>query len=138
LKAAVGGQARVLATGIGDGLGGVEAEIAVTGEALRPPPPVHLRAAWTAAGDLEIGWVRRSRGGWTWMSGADTPLGEEREAYRVTVAGAFGATAAEVGGPAFIYSAAQQAADGAAAPFTIQVVQLGSHAPSRPARLVFA
>jgi hypothetical protein len=134
--AAVGGQARVLATGLGDGPDGVEAEASVTGEALRPPSPVHLRAAWTAAGDLKIGWVRRSRGGWTWMNGADTPLGEEREAYRVTVAGAFGIVAADVAGPAFTYSAAQQAADGAARPFTIEVVQLGSHAPSRPARLV--
>jgi hypothetical protein len=134
-EAAVGGEARLLATGIGDGPDGVSASVPVTGEALRPPSPVHLRGSFTPAGDFKLAWVRRSRSGWTWISGADTPLGEEREAYRVTVAGTWGSRTAEVPSPVFTYSAAQQAADGAAPPFTVEVVQLGSSASSRPARL---
>jgi hypothetical protein len=70
------------------------------------------------------------------MSSADTPLGEEREAYRVTVTGSFGTRTAEVVAPRFSYGAAQQAQDGASGSLTIEVVQLGSHAPSRAARIV--
>jgi hypothetical protein len=134
--AAMGGEARLLGAGLGDGADGVEARVAVTGEALRPPSPVHLRAARDADGGLRLSWVRRSRSGWTWPSGADTPLGEEKEAYRVTVTGGFGARAAETTEPFFVYTAALQAADGAAGAVEIEVVQLGTHGPSRPVSLL--
>lgn len=134
--AALGAEARVIATGLGDAPDGVEASTPVTGEAGRPPSPVHLRGERTADGSLHLSWVRRSRGGWTWMSGTETPLSEEREGYRVTVSSSFGARTTEVLEPAFTYSAADQSADGASGALTAEVVQLGSHAPSRPARLV--
>ena len=73
-----GGEARVLAIGIGDDPAGVTAAAAIEGESLRPPSPVHLRAAGTAGGDLALSWVRRSRQGWDWTGGSDTPLGEEQ------------------------------------------------------------
>lgn len=128
----LGGEARLLATGLGDP-DGVLAVRQIDGEAMRPPPPVHLRAERLANGDLALSWVRRSRNGWVWLSGSDTPLGEEREYYRLTLAGEGFARTLEVAVPAFLYTAAAQAADGLAGPLTFEVVQLGTSAPSRPA-----
>jgi hypothetical protein len=67
--------------------GGRRGGAAVDGEAMRPPSPVHLRAERRTNGDLALSWVRRSRNGWVWLSGSDTPLGEESESYRLTLAG---------------------------------------------------
>ena len=83
----VGGAASLLAAGIGDLPDAASASAAIEGASLQPPSPVHLRAEETPGGDLLIQWVRRSRQGWTWLSGSDTPLGEERELYRVEIAG---------------------------------------------------
>src|SRR3546814_7587997 len=51
-----------------------------------------------------VRWIRRSRAGWRWLDGVDVPLAEEREAYRLTLAGTPGtvidATAAEIVLPA--------------------------------------
>jgi len=130
-----GGEARVLASGIGDGPEGVAATAIIEGESLRPPSPVHLRAVRTATGDIVLSWVRRSRQGWTWTSGSDTPLGEESELYRLTISGAGFERIAESTEAGFVYTAAQQSADGAAPPLQIAAVQIGSFASSRPALL---
>ncbi|HYG48114.1 MAG TPA: phage tail protein [Allosphingosinicella sp.] len=132
---ALGGEARLIAGGLGDP-DGVAAARAVTGEALRPPSPVHLRAEARPNGDLALSWVRRSRNGWVWLSGSDTPLGEESESYRLTLSGAGFERRVILSAPAYLYSAAEQAADGLAGPLTIEVVQLGTSAPSRPASIV--
>ena len=131
----LGGEARVLATGIGDGPEGIAATADIDGESLRPPSPVHLRAVRTGAGDILVSWVRRSRQGWTWTSGSDTPLGEESERYRLTISGAGFERIAETAEAAFVYASALQAADGAAPPFQIAVAQTGTFAASRPALL---
>jgi hypothetical protein len=131
---ALGGEARLIARGLGDPEGAAAAR-AVTGEALRPPSPVHLRAERLDNGDLALSWVRRSRAGWTWPSGSDTPLGEESEGYRLTLSGAGFERSVTVAAPAYLYGAAEQAADGTAGPLTVKVVQLGTSAPSRPAFL---
>jgi hypothetical protein len=130
---AVGGEAQVIAAGVGDGPAGVWATVAITGETLRPPSPVHLRAARQPNGDLMLTWVRRSRTGWSWSSGADTPLGEEQERYLVRVSSGPLSRVAEIDPPAFTYTAAAQAADGIAPPFTIEIRQIGTHAVSRAA-----
>ncbi|HEX8223936.1 MAG TPA: phage tail protein [Allosphingosinicella sp.] len=134
---ALGGEARLLATGLGDP-DGVLALRQVSGEALRPPSPVHLRAERLANGDLALGWTRRSRSGWVWLSGSDTPLGEETEAYRLTLAGEGFERSLVLASPACLYTAAEQSADGLAGPLSIELVQLGTSAPSRPASLVIA
>jgi hypothetical protein len=90
-----------------------------------------------ADGSIAIGWVRRSRGGWDWTDGAETPLGEEREAYRVTLSGASGARTIEVAQPACVYGVTEQEADGFAGALEVEVVQLGTAAASRPARRRF-
>jgi hypothetical protein len=131
----LGGEARLLAQGLGDPEG-VLAVRTVTGEAMRPPAPVHLRAERLAGGDLALSWVRRSRAGWVWLSGSDTALGEETESYRLTLAGDGFTRSVTLASPAFLYTAAEQAADGPPGPLSVEVVQLGTSAPSRPAALV--
>lgn len=132
---ALGGEARVLANGVGDEPEGILASIPVEGAALRPPSPVHLNAVASPSGDIQLSWVRRSRQGWAWSEGGDAPLGEEREAYRVNISGPGFERIIETGAPSCLYSAAEQAADGAAPPFSVSVVQAGTFAPSRPAIL---
>lgn len=129
--AMLGGEVRLLATGVGDAEP-VSVVCPVRGEVLRPPAPVHLSVSEDAGG-LVIRWVRRSRNGWSWLSGSDTPLSEEREAYLLTLsAGGFERTVM-TSEPFYVYSAAERAADGWSAPVTISVAQLGTHASSRPA-----
>ncbi len=135
IEAPTGAEARLLATGIGDLPDAAAASRIFGAEALRPPCPVHVRAIETPAGDLVISWVRRSRMGWRWTDGADTPLGEEAERYRLAIAGPGFARAIETIAPAHVYTAAERAADGPG-PLTLNVVQAGSFAASRPAVLI--
>jgi hypothetical protein len=132
---ALGGEARLLASGLGDA-DGAPAVRQIGGEAMRPPSPVHLRAERLANGDLALSWVRRSRNGWVWLSGSDTPLGEETEGYRLTLASAGFQRSLTLAAPAYLYTAVEQAADGLAGPLTVHVVQLGTSAPSRPASII--
>jgi hypothetical protein len=131
---AVGGEMRVSATGLGDALEGVGASRPVSGEALRPPSPVHLRAS-TTSGGVEIGWTRRSRTGWAWTDGSGASLAEEAERYELVISGAAFRRAIAVATPGYLYSQAEQAADAASGPVVIEVVQLGTRARSRPARI---
>ncbi|MCM8729710.1 phage tail protein [Hephaestia sp. GCM10023244] len=85
--AALGATVRVLAAGAGDTEAAAETEAPLTGASVRPPSPVHARAEALPGGDLQLRWVRRSRAGWRWLDGVDVPLAEEREAYRLTLAG---------------------------------------------------
>ena len=132
--AALGTTARLIGLGVGDEPAGVEAQVAVTGDALRPPSPVHLRAERLSNGDLAMRWVRRSRSGWLWSDGGDAPLGEETERYRLRLEGEGFVREVQTAVPAWTYGAAEQAADGAAS-FEVEVAQLGTFAASRPARL---
>lgn len=111
---AVGTRLSVAATGLGDATP-VVAEIDFAARALRPPAPVALRRAGGT-----LAWTRRSRAGWTWRDGIDTPLAEENERYRVTLGG----TAYETDVPVFALPA------GAAGPVT--VAQIGTAAASLP------
>ena len=128
-----GGMVRLLASGLGDDEP-AEAALTVAGEALRPPSPVHLRAQLLANGDHLISWTRRSRAGWSWTSGSDTPLGEESESYRLTFTGETSPRTEEVSASPFLYTAAARAADGAA-PVEVQVAQAGTLSLSRPAAI---
>lgn len=98
---------------------------AFDGVGLRPLSPVHLRAEGT--GDLTIRWIRRSRIGADSWDGLDVPLGEEAERYLVRVMdGAQILREAEVGAPEWIWSAADQAADGGAAGRRVEVAQVSA------------
>ncbi len=76
---------RVMASGVGDVAGPASASAAVSGLSIAPPSPVHLTLDPLSDGSARLRWVRRSRIGWSWTDGIDVPLGEEREAYRVTI-----------------------------------------------------
>jgi hypothetical protein len=135
-QAALNGEVRVLAMGLGDGGDGAVAVRQFVGVALRPPAPVHFRAERRLDGSLSLRWTRRSRAGWEWSGGGDTPLGEERESYRLSVlTGQRVVRVAETGEPFFEYPAELQQADGAAGAVTIEVVQVGTHAASLPGRI---
>jgi hypothetical protein len=135
---AIGATAALLARGVGDGEVVVPTSRLITGEAVRPPSPVHLRAERQPDGALLVTWVRRSRTGWEWMSGSDTPLGEEAEAYRLSFTSAGGGRTVELARPIYRYDADDQEDDGLSPPFSIRVVQLGTLAPSREAVLVLS
>jgi len=128
--AMLGGVAMMMANGIGDDMPAT-ATRPIVGNAARPPSPVHLRASKGTDGGILIEWARRSRSGWAWLSGSDTPLGEESEIYRLTIAGSAFERVVVTAAPAWLYSAAEQAADGAAGTITISVTQAGSVARSR-------
>lgn len=134
-EGAAGGEARLLALGVGDGSEGAMVIGTVTGEALRPPSPVRLRAKVVAGGAIEISWVRRSRNGWAWQDGSDTPLSEESETYRLTLSGPGFRRALMLSQPRHLYTADEQAGDGFGGVLAIEVVQLGTVAASRAARL---
>jgi hypothetical protein len=121
--AALGGTVRLLASGVGDA-DPVEAAVEVTGVSVAPPPPVALRVDGDA-----VRWTRRSRAGWRWLDRVDAPLGEEREAYRVTVASAEGVRELEVDAPAMVLTPGERA------DATVTVRQRGTHAESLPAVL---
>ena len=132
---AIGATLMVSATGPGDG--GINAGVSrlVIGRAVRPPAPVHLCADRQEDGTIRFSWVRRSRAGWPWLDGTDTPLGEDAERYRLVITPAVGtARTVETGAPLYEYLPAEQAADGigAAASMTISVTQLGARAQSMP------
>ncbi|MBX9732108.1 MAG: phage tail protein [Sphingomonas sp.] len=82
--ASIGRPLQLLASGIGDLAGPVAATIVPGGYSVRPPAPTHLHAEPTEQG-MRITWVRRSRAGWRWIDGVDTPLVEEQEAYRLVI-----------------------------------------------------
>jgi hypothetical protein len=133
----IGGELKVMAAGVGDADAPPVAALTIEGRALQPPSPVHLRAEREASGDIAISWVRRSRSGWAWLSGSDTPRGEERESYRLVLSGAGFERTINISHPGYIYTAAQQAEDGWAGPLLIRVVQVGTYASSKAANLSF-
>jgi len=101
-------------------------EEAVSGLGLRPFAPAHLRARRDPqTGDVAIAWVRRTRiGGDNWET-VEVPLGEEREEYRLRiVSGGSVVRSVTLATPAYTYTAAEQAADGAAGVLSFRVAQL--------------
>ena len=131
----VGATAKIVGQGIGDSPEGVSVLCDVTGEAVRPPAPVHLRAAIDAAGNLHLSWARRSRTGWFWLDGGDAPLAEEQERYEVRLASEVFDRRIETDAPAYLYSAAARQAEGSPAAIMVEVVQIGTFARSRHASL---
>ncbi len=72
--------ATIAALGLGDDEP-VSAPLEHVGLSRRPSSPVGARTRVLADGSWEVSWVRRARGHWQWIDGAEVPLVEEREAY---------------------------------------------------------
>ena len=89
--AALGTTVRIMASGVGDGDAPAVAAVPVAGRSVVPPAPVRLAAIALPDGGVRVTWVRRSRAGWRWIAGAEVPLVEEAERYRVTLVAADGA-----------------------------------------------
>lgn len=97
---------------------------AFSGVGLRPYAPAHLRTR-EISGAREVSWVRRTRvDGDSWSS-VEVPLGEDVEQYVVRVV-RNGVVLREdqTSTPHWTYAQAQQAQDGALAPYEIEVAQV--------------
>jgi len=126
---AIGRTLRLLASGVGDTAGPVEARVTITGAAVAPPAPVHAVAALRGDGTLALRWTRRSRAGWAWVDGADAPLVEEREAYRVTLTNGDGTRqTVDVTAPQLVLTTGER-------PRAATIVQQGTWAASLPTRI---
>jgi hypothetical protein len=102
----------------------VESVQAFDGNGLRPYRPAHLRAT-AQGGDIALSWVRRTRiDGDSWES-VEVPLGEEREQYLLRIMdGTARVREVLLDAPQYLYSAAQQAADGFAPGWRVEVAQV--------------
>jgi GTA TIM-barrel-like domain/Putative phage tail protein len=106
--------------------------------ARRPYSPVHLTANRNGNGDVVLKWIRRTRIGGDAWEGADVPLGEAGEMYRVTIGEDAGSAlrVIETPTPQVTYAASDQIADFGQLPGTIifSVVQLSSSGLAGAAR----
>ena len=110
----------------------VEKVLAFQGVGLRPYAPVHLRTD-TVDGDLQIGWVRRTRVDGDSWEGIEVPLGETSERYLLRIRDAGGVLREETpSGPAFTYTAAMPSADAPGTPVTIEVAQVSDRFGAGP------
>lgn len=125
--AAIGTEVKLMASGVGDLDGPVEAALTISGTSVAPPAPVALGWMPEAGGGATLRWARRSRAGWLWRDGGDVPLAEEAESYRVELPD----RTVSVTVPELAFSAAERAAG----PLTVHVRQLGSYAESRAATI---
>ncbi len=116
---------RLRATGPGDGAT-PPVLLSLTGNALRPLPPVFARVR-ADGGDAVFTWTRRSRAGFGWSDGVDAPLAEASEGYFVELSAGTVVRRNTVTSPSWRYSAGERAADGTAPGVTIAlaVSQLG-------------
>lgn len=108
---------------------------AFVGIGLRPYTVVHLKANRGTTGDIETSWIRRTRiDGDSWLS-PEVPLGEDSETYAIRIRrGTAILSETTVAAASWTYGAAQQASDGATAPFRIEVAQISERFGAGPYR----
>ena len=106
----------------------VEVAHTFVGEGLRPLSPAHVRGS-RSAGDLGLGWVRRTRiGGDSW-DGIDVPLGETQERYEIDILdGSTVKRTLTATSPGATYTAAQQTADFGSpqSPISLRIFQISA------------
>ncbi|VVT21649.1 conserved hypothetical protein [Sphingomonas sp. EC-HK361] len=129
LAAQPGQIVQVMAAGVGDAAPVVVTHM-MTGAAILPPAPVHLRASRGDDGGVRASWVRRARSGGRWIDGTDVPLCEDREAYLLSVEGQDAVR--EIAEPAAMLAVGE--APGT--PAGIILRQVGSRGVSRAATVV--
>lgn len=133
--AAIGSQVRALPRGVADDDAAPVARL-FSGEALRPPSPVHLRWTTDDGGALQLSWERRSREGFEWLDGIDAPLGERRELYRIRLQTSSASVERESSTRSLAVPASELAPLGPG-PITMTVYQVGDQGTSRPATRQF-
>ncbi|SLN54449.1 baseplate multidomain protein megatron [Roseisalinus antarcticus] len=107
---------------------------AFAGNGLRPYPVCHFSAR-TTAGDVAMGWIRRTRIDGDGWEGFEVPLGEAQERYRVRIREG-GTLRREIitSAPELTYTAAQRAADGTGTSFTAEIAQISDRFGPGPGR----
>lgn len=131
--AALGGAVTISALGLGDGIPATKSG-SVIGRALRPPSPGALEARRLVDGTIRISWIRRSRTGWAWIDGADAPLGEDVERYRLTLTTGDVVRVVETDTAIFDYPTGEQPADllAGTSPLGVAIAQIGRFGTSLP------
>ncbi|WP_350333390.1 baseplate multidomain protein megatron [Coralliovum pocilloporae] len=90
----------------------VEVSHAASARALLPLSPVHINAALTADGHIDIRWVRRGRVSADNWALADIPLAEDKESYLLEILSAGTVVRTEtLGQPAYRYQSAEWRAE---------------------------
>lgn len=129
--AALGTDLRIMASGPGDVAGPVEVALRLAGTSVLPLSPTHATWRELGDGDVAVEWIRRSRAGLRWIDGVDAPLGEEREAYRITLHYPDGrADTIEASNPSLVVARASRISG-----VDLAVRQVGAHGESSPMRL---
>ena len=97
------------------------------GIGLKPLAPVHLRAAMTAGGDMDVTWIRRGRIDADAWEAPDIPMGEESERYQLRVMqGAAILREVTLSSPEWTYPAADRATDAQGGTIRIEVAQVSA------------
>ena len=131
----VGSVVKCTSFGIGDAAPLPNAERLVSGEAMRPPSPCHLRL-WRDGATLHAGWIRRTHRGWSWADGLDAGSDDFPERYRITLTGPRGAIALETSTPLASFEFAAIPANPGET-IDVRVAMIGPMALSRDARASF-
>jgi hypothetical protein len=118
-------------------IGEASASAELLGEALRPPSPVGLKVDRSAGEHVLIHWIRRSRTGFAWLDGVDTPLGEASEQYRIILSSPTQRLELSSTEPRLLVERMTMALLGTG-PFTAEVQQVGDYAVSRAVQITFS
>lgn len=126
----IGAVARAIAHGVGDVPPLPEASRLVSGEAMRPPAPCHLKATWVGEG-LSISWVRRSYANWAWNDAVGDSPDSFPELYRLTAQGPSGQLTVEAAVQSILLDPSQLPGQ-AGQSITLSVATAGAAALSHP------
>jgi hypothetical protein len=98
--------------------------ISYNGTGLRPFSPAHLRQNTTESGNIVLTWIRRSRELGDFWAANEVPLSETVEEYNVSIwQSDVHIRSATVNQPRFVYTLAEQAADGVMGNLSFSVSQ---------------
>ena len=103
---AVGASLAATAHGIGDVAPLPTAGRLISGEALRPPSPCHLKLLRNG-NTVVVSWVRRSHKGWSWVDGVGVGDDAFPECFRLTASGPLGDIVIETGETSLDFDTAQ-------------------------------
>jgi hypothetical protein len=95
-----------VAHGVGDVAPLPQADRLVSGEAMRPPAPCHLRATRSGSG-IHVQWIRRSHRHWAWVDGVGDGADAFPELYRLAATGPGGETVVETAARSLLLGPAQ-------------------------------
>ena len=128
-SSATGSELVGIAHGVGDVAPLPEAWRLLTGEAMRPPSPCHLKL-WRDGSNLCAEWTRRSHRGWAWLDEVGVPGDPFEERYRVVIEGLAGSILVETDIPNSQWAIADMPA-GAGEDVLVSVATVGPKAVSR-------